>query len=72
MSISLHVEGYCQNCPNFEPVSYHELLETASKPIHIHVIYCEHRLVCAVLVDHLKNYPLLYKDMNIKKEKENE
>jgi hypothetical protein len=70
MSINLHVEGYCENCPEFTACTYSNALETVDGGIYVHDIYCEHRDQCSAIMDHLKKYPLLYKDLNLPKEKD--
>lgn len=69
MSISLTVAGYCQNCPYFEAVTDTTLLKAAEEDTYIHTVRCENAGKCVVIVDHLKKTPLLFKDFNVPKEK---
>lgn len=66
MSISLHVAGYCQNCPEFAPRLDTSILKLAEGDnIYCHDIYCIHNDKCQVLMEHLSKYPQLYKKLNV-------
>ena len=55
MSINLHVEDYCQKCPEFTACTYSNSMRTSlDESIVVHDIYCEHRNRCAAIRDYLK------------------
>ena len=55
MSINLHVEDYCLNCPEFTArVHNNSMITSRGEIIASHDIHCEHRDKCAAILDYLK------------------
>lgn len=69
MSISLHVEEYCQNCPKFEPDLKTTALIDGQVHIYCHDIYCVNRAECKNIANYLTKSPLLHKKFNIPTDK---
>lgn len=52
--IHLHVEDYCQNCPEFKPeTSTVEMYDALNKYLDT-IVYCEHQKRCNIFMRYLE------------------
>jgi len=54
MAITLKVDDYCQNCPEFEPDVHRQVIYSMDEKLLDTAIRCEHRVKCDRLIEYLE------------------